>query len=551
MRRILALQFGNVYQRRQRGFTLLSRLYAHPAYLWLDPVTEEAGRNIKSALLEGYVASVAPATLALGLPEGDYEIQITAFTANRGHGPYTVTAGSPARSLHVSLIPGQRFRARLPVSGRGNRLEVRFTPSPGRDFIVNAIEVFAAKPTEKLPPLFRLAPPAAPPSRSTLRRARAAAPLPALQRVCDWLLRHRRAGGYLGDSYGPGEDFWYTASMPLRTLLAGHRLLGRRDCLDAATTLLDDFVGEQLPNGAWEAVRRGRPTARLAPAEVQRIRREERLPLSDIGSMTTTLAVAVTQVGRARQARYLSALRRFADDWAPQFQRRTGAFDDGLWPQPTAVYSCATAIQASTYALLAKVSGENRYLAVAERAMRFLLKDWRPDGRMVGRAPHWVVHNRRPFVLESLHFGDQWYYDEGFITTWHHSTDPELRKALLQALNHRVHGRAGLLQARGQATWWPYQDVWNNAKSVGMVQTLAFVARHGRRTRALDQALAESMALLASPRHATGLGVMVSDRGRRIAQHGVRSWAGFRMESTGFAGMTLAELIQPGVLYLA
>ena len=52
--------------------------------------------------------------------------------------------------------------------------------------------------------------------------------------------------------------------MPLRALLAGHLLLGRRTYLEAATKLLDFFVAEQLPNGAWEAVLRGTPTARLA-----------------------------------------------------------------------------------------------------------------------------------------------------------------------------------------------------------------------------------------------------------------------------------------------
>ena len=550
MRRILSLQFGNVYQRRQRGYTVLSRLYAHPAYLWLDPVQENAGRNIREARLEGYVHSRIAATLALGLPDGDYEIRLTGFTKEWGHGPFHVTANGATVGEVIQIQPGRVFRQRLRATARRNRLDLRFVPAAGGDFLINTVEVFGTAPI-KLQPLFRHAPPGTPPARSTLAKTKPQAPADSLREVCDWLLRHREVDGFLGDTHGPGQIYWYTASMPLRTLLAGHRLLGRQSYLAAATKLLDGFVAEQLPNGAWEAVRRGTPTVRLAKSEVQRILREERLPMSDIGSMVTALAVAVPQVTGARRTRYLRALRRFCDEWAPRFQRRNGAFDDGVWPQPTKVYSCATAIQGSTYALVAKITGEPHYLKVAERALRFLLKDWRTDGRMLGRAPHWVVHNGKPFVLEPLHFGDQWYYDEGFITVWHHTTDARLRQALQRALHHRVHGRAGLLAAMGAATWWPYQDVWNNAKSVGMVQTLLFAQRHGRRSGRLDQAVTDATRLLGDSALRQSLGVMASDRGRPIAQHAIRSWAGLRMEATGFAGMTLAEAMQPGVLYLA
>jgi hypothetical protein len=549
MRRILALQFGNVYQRRQRGYIVLSRLYTHSAYAWLDPVEENAGRNIREARLEGYVHASTAATLAIGLPDGDYDIVLTAFTKETGHGPFRVSATGAANTLTVQLKPGKITSHRLRVHARNHRLDLKFTPEAGRDFLINAIEVFGAAPVE-LRPLLRQAPPAVPPARTTLAQAKSRGPGDSLRQICDWLMRHREADGFLGDTHGPGQSFWYTASMPLRALLAGHLLLGRRTYLEAATKLLDFFVAEQLPNGAWEAVRRGTPTARLAKPEVQRILRDERLPMSDIGSMVTALAVAAAQVHGARQTRYLHALRLFCDEWTPRFQRRNGAFDDGVWPQPTAIYSCATAIQASTYALVAKVTGEYRYLKVAERAMRFLLKDWRTDGLMLGRAPHWVVHNGKPFVLDRLHFGDQWYYDEGFITVWHHTGDARLRQDLQRALQRRVHGRAGLLAAKGDATWWPYQDVWNNAKSVGMVQTLLFVQRHGHRTTQLDQAMTDAAHLLGDTTLRQSLGVMASDRGRPISRHTIRSWAGLRMEATGFAGMTLAEMIKPGGLYL-
>ena len=309
-------------------------------------------------------------------------------------------------------------------------------------------------------------------------------------------------------------------------------------------------MDEQLPNGAWEAELRGRSTRSLPRTEVQRILREERLPMSDVGSVVSALAIVTPLAKGKRQQRYTKSLKLFCSEWAPRFQRRNGAFDDGVWPQPTKIYSCATAIEAATFALAHRATGEARYLDVSKRAIRYLLKDWQEDGRMLGRAPHWTVHNHKPFVMESLYFGDMWYYDEGFITAWHHIEDRTFRTQVGRALHNRVHGSAGLLAAQNRQTWWPVRDLWNNAKSLGMVQTLLFAQRHGESSPGLDRALANANQILTNPIYTRRLGVMATDFSRPISKHGMRSWAGLRMEATGFAGMSIAESIQPGILYL-
>ena len=188
---------------------------------------------------------------------------------------------------------------------------------------------------------------------------------------------------------------------------------------------------------------------------------------------------------------------------------------------------------------------------MAERAIRFLLPDWRRDGRMLGRAPHWPWHNAKPFVLDTLLFGDQWYYDEGFITLWHHTPAGAFRDHIRRALERRVYGTAGLLAALHGHAWWPIQDIWNNAKSVGMVQTLLFARQAGHAATRLDKALEAMRRLLCTPRYAARLGVMPADAERPSARHYLQTWSGMAMEATGFAGMTLAEMLKPGVLYLA
>lgn len=549
MRSILKLQFGNVYQRLHPGFTVLSRLYTHPAYCWLDSVDEGGGKNIEDARLEGYVSSKTPATLGLGLPDGEYEITLNAYTKDKGHGPYAVTANGQTAIAEVDLVAGKTFRQKFIAQSHRNRLNLKFTPQSGRDFLVNTIEIRGQHAVE-LVPLYRQAPPATMPDRHELQKQPTRDPAKALEQIGDWFLQHRQPNGYLGDNYGPGESYWYTASLPLRTLMAASQLLNRADFLSAAFDQLDQFVDEQLPNGAWEAELRGRSTRSLPRTEVQRILREERLPMSDVGSVVSALAIVTPLAKGKRQQRYTKSLKLFCSEWAPRFQRRNGAFDDGVWPQPTKIYSCATAIEAATFALAHRATGEARYLDVSKRAIRYLLKDWQEDGRMLGRAPHWTVHNHKPFVMESLYFGDMWYYDEGFITAWHHIEDRTFRTQVGRALHNRVHGSAGLLAAQNRQTWWPVRDLWNNAKSLGMVQTLLFAQRHGESSPGLDRALANANQILTNPIYTRRLGVMATDFSRPISKHGMRSWAGLRMEATGFAGMSIAESIQPGILYL-
>lgn len=110
-------------------------------------------------------------------------------------------------------------------------------------------------------------------------------------------------------------------------------------------------------------------------------------------------------------------------------------------------------------------------------------------------------------------------------------------------------GAQDLLQTLQGQVWWPVQDIWCNAKSIGIVQTLLYVRAAGMATAALDDALANMRRFLCTPEYARRLGIMVDDDERPASLHGITTWSGMGMESTGFAGMTLAEA-KPGVLYL-
>jgi len=545
-KRILAVQFGNTYQRRAAGYKLITLIYTDPRCVWIDGIFDGAHMNVDEALLEGFVRIPKPADLRIGLTPGTYQVTLTFYDPTKGHGPFSIVAGDSRVLSRCTTTAGEIVEKSFYCQAEGNSLTLRFIPEEGKDIVLNAL-VLTGQEDEKLLPVFKTAPPAKMPGRTELDSSLAHEPEAALREVCDWLLDHRRENGFLGDAWEGNAPYWYTASMPVRALLAGYDILGDQKYLDAGLVIMDLFASEQTPNGAFPSVLRGRITSELTEAEIQHIYETERLPMSDVGSVVSALAIATKYAGPEHRKIYQDSLVLFCDKWASLFQKRDGSFTDG---PNTGTYSCASAIEASAFSLASKATGETKFLQSAKRALRFLLPDWMEDGRMIGRAPHWPVRNRLPFVMETLYFGDQWYYDEGFITSAHYVEDPELKRDLLEALQHRVFGDCGLLRALGDGVWWPVQDVWNNAKSLGMVQTLLAMKSFDMSTPELEDALKLLQQVICTPEYSHRLGVMVDDSEHPADKFGSRSWGGMATEATGFAGMTIAEMIKPGVLYL-
>ena len=551
MKRIAAFQFANCYARRSPGYQIVGRAFASPHFCWLDPVNEGGNKNTGPTLREGFIWGRKPTAFHVGLPDGEYRVKLCCYRKDREFGPFCVKANGEFVLRDVTGTAGKILRRSFACRAQGGKLALEFIPHLGREFLVNSLEIFARLEVN-LTSLFRTRLLTAVPTRTGMMKRRADNPRTTLRRVCDRLVARCPANGYLGDVWADGGQYSYTLTMPIRALLAGYDLLGDRKYLGTAMRALNAFVDEQLPNGAWDCVFHGQPVAQWSSEKLARLLKEGRLPMSDIGSVVATLAVGSHYASPATRNRYLRAVRKFCDGWAARFQLKSGGFTDGQWHgYEGKIYSCATAIQAAVHSLAYRMTGEKAYQRAAQRAVEFLLNDWRPDGRMLGRAPHWYVRNGEPFVLETLHFGDQWYYDEGFITTWHHAPEGDFRRRVHHALENRVHGSAGLLAALNGQVWWPIQDIWNNAKSIGLVQTLQFAQQFGTSTPRLQSALRDTSRFLCTPACAARLGIRPEDAERPGILYGLTTWSGMANEATGFAGMTLAEGLKPGILYLA
>jgi hypothetical protein len=545
---IARFALGDDFQDAPAGFQRVSRVYRSPRYLWISPV-QDVGGSMPSA--RGGNAG-DQGEFWVGVDNGAYTVTLLMSEQVRPYGPFAVSFQGHLAQAGVKLEPGKTLRLVFPVKVEGRKLRVRFEAQPGRQFFVNGM-VIEGPPGARLHSMFENAPPDSLPSRAEVLSQASADLRATLRAYCEWLLAQRLPNGFLGD-YEPlgGTDAygWYTSSYPIRTFLAGYRILGDARYLRVAESILDRLVEEQMPNGAFQQVFRGKPTSALTQDEIRNIMAHKWLNLADVGSVVTALATAARYVDEPRKSTYRAAAQRYCDQYAAQWQKPSGAFTNGLESgvAQTGAYSVATGTEAAAFAAVYAITGDPKYLRVAQKAASFLLDNFRPDGRPLsyqdarGQEP-------APFLQPVTQFGDMFYQHDGILFVYHQSRDARFRDQVRRVYEGHIHGTHGLLATIGDGSWMPLQDHWDNSKTAAM--PLVFLA-YAQMTSdpAVRDFLAVSRNFLATPRFSRRLGVMLDAPNLPWGGHTLQSWAGCSVAATGFAGLSVAEMIQPGVVWL-
>ena len=506
---------------------------ADPRFLWKGHVsTRDRGGDdlVNRAFVEGGAAE-----FLAGLENGDYELTLTLGDRNYAHGPFQVFVQD---QLAVAKLTTQKneFVTRTCRAHVANlRLQLRFAPlAEGANFALTALVVRGPKQLQARPLFAEGAPAKTIPALAELAAVGDPDPRATLRAYCDWLLAHRTAAGLLEQN----STEWYRTSYPLRTLLAGYHIFGDRKYLDAATACLDKLVGEQLPNSAWSSGGRNRPVADRTAEEVEKAIKGT-TNTADVGSISTCLAVAYPYVDDRRKRIYRAALQRYADNYAAQWQLPTGGFTNGRWQgmDMKTPYSVATGTQGMSFCALYAITGDPRYLRIAERAAGFLLDNWLEDGRPVHH--HHQTDTASPLKVTA--FGDIYYYHEAILWVWHWTQDAALKARIARVYGWHIKGAQGLLQAREQGVWWPASEPWSNSKAAAMPLVFLEYDRSMAPDREVHEAVARCVKFLCHPSWAERIGVLCPPD---------MPWGKFAMPATGFAGLTLAEVIEPGVIYL-
>ncbi len=549
---LYCFDFGGAFQDVAPGYTAVSRVYHSPRYLWIDNVAETEYYDLKNPLLKDFVSN-DEGEFRLGLDNGSYFITLIMHDARSKHGPFNIFVQDSLVSSDITLEVSDTLLLSYPARVNEQVLKIRLlSPSHHESFILNGLTI-RGQAGKSLRTLFKEAPPDRLPGVDQVFKKGLVDTRLTLKTYCDWLLAHRLPNDFLGDyeSEEKGTRYWwYTSAYPIRTLLAAYDIFGEKDYLNAATRILDKLVEEQLPNGAWHQTYRNKPTSRLDKSELDSIMTTQWMNLADIGSIATALGVSIQYVDAHRKEKYEQSLKRFCREWALQWQRPSGGFTNGMESGVARKreYSVATATQTAAFTALYCVSGEKQILSVAERAAWYLLHNWKQDGRPISHA-HISVKEGAVYDQPVTHFGDNFYYSDGILMLYHHTEDSLLKNKIEQVYGWYLKGEKGLLNALDNRSWFPLQDAWNNSKTAGI--PLAFlVYQQTCNDAAIDRAIAMFKRFLCTPSFARRIGIMVEDADLAWGKHSLQTWAGCSVSATGFAGLSIAEMIKPGVVFL-
>lgn len=507
----------------------LGEIARNPGFAWMGGMTRQKTRAGQPGpylcdFIEGEDATFA---VAVQPADAEYRVVVTLGDPEEARGPIDVIVNGVNVAPGVVTAAGEATDVGCEIVPEAGRVTVRLRARDCRSFAAVGLAVYGPKgatvgvlfprndPRSPVPP---------PDSLKTLGRS---GTVRTLGRYCDYLLAHQPSDG--GFSY---SGAWYQNAYPVRTLLAGGRLLNEPRYREAALHCLDRFANAQVGSGGWISYYFGKEGCELSATSDT-----SSANLADIGTMSLCLALAVPHAGEERRARYLRAVTHYADSLVLPNQ-----LDDGSFPNLKYAgrdfrhaYSVATATQAASLAALYAVTKDDRYLFAAERAGEWLANMFFEDGQ-VGFFPH---DQNRQLMTASDAFGDLFYMVEGLTWVGHYSKNPDTRALIRQALDRYVWASQGIAARTVHGYWWAPASLWGSSKTGGMLYVLLQYRELGCRDprlrkwipRALawlgDEGLAHRTGILAHPSSPTGEHAMVA---------------------TGFAGISVAAFLDPNVL---
>lgn len=565
---LIRFDFGNE-DRTTDGWVKLDRVYRSPRYGFLRDVFARWYPAQLGHPFDDFQCDANAFEFRIGLAPGRYGFKLYFRDPAVQHGdmavtltrvtPQTSEGGGQVLQSHT-VRPGMAAPAVLEIPDyhhEGGVLGFLFSSPQGGEVIVNGMEVTASG-DGALVPIYPEAPPDVLPPAAQV----AALPQPdlagSLNAICSWLLQQRDADGFMGD-FEENKRLWYTAAYPVRVLLAGHRLTGRKDWLDAALKLTDWFVDEQMPEGGFVQSVLGVKPCDLDAAELERIRQSNWMNLADIGSMVAALITACHYATGERRKRYTAAARKYLDKWAtPRILPCGGVRNGWLGAQGEAknIYLVSTAMTALSMALFYGFTGEFPYLDQAERTATFLMEGWGDDGTM----QNWNFDTQNPGDrrMPATYFGDTYYVFEALSAVLAMTQNQGLKKSIFGALGKTIFGSQGLLADLADKPWWNLQNIWNNSKSTGsliVLQDYMHTAKElGVDTEGLarvESAYSLMQKFLSCEEYGHILGLMVEDPTTPypFGPHSLASWTGCAVATAGFAGISVAQMLQYGVVY--
>ena len=353
-----------------------------------------------------------------------------------------------------------------------------------------------------------------------------------LRDVCDWAIAIELRSGELKIREQRRTSIFINSNLA-RVLMAGYQITGDQRYLDEALAWFDRFVALQQVTlsasgdtvGWWGDFS---PTANIY--------------LGDAGTSATALAGAVRFTSGERRAAYLTALIRYANfvrfgtNADPQGKDRgaspgwivtsgpdQGALGTGYYKGRLAVapYTIATAVTGSGFfSALYGLTRDPVYLNIAEAAGRWLLQQRAADGRVP-----YTIENQ---IHESWPINTLSYVSDGLIGLYRRTPHTEMKTAIAASINRNVNWL--ITQQNNHGVWGKMRSE-DQQRSQGAINLMVLYYSEISPEQLVLESIERNYRFFLKPDN--------------LQKYGFKDLS----ISTGFVGLSIAELLEPGICY--
>jgi len=353
-----------------------------------------------------------------------------------------------------------------------------------------------------------------------------------LESICQWSIKAELRSGELKIPAKRRTSIFINSNLA-RILVAGYELTGKTEYLEEALLWYDRLVDLQqiitTPDGK-EAGYWGD----FSP--------DGNIYLGDAGTSTTALAVAVRFAEGERREKYMKSLElyanfvRFGTKEDPQGRNRegatgwiikegedTGAIGCGYYKNElsTAPYTISTSVTgAAFFSCLYKLTGNPEYQKIAENAVQWLFARQDPFGVFP-----YLLHN---FQLDDWPLDTMSYVADGLISCYINSDNIQFKKFIEKKSARSIQW---LLNQQNSKGVWGKMRSEDQQRSQGVLGFLVWYYNDVGQYQRIQKTILANINFFLNPENSAYFGVNELPI------------------TTGFVGLGIAEVLEPGITY--